>query len=223
MQRKILVAAGAVLQLAGAGLAQAQSADAVMVKLGVNHIGPQVSSGALSAPALPNTRIDVDGATSVILTGTLMLTDHWSVEGFAGLPYKHDVLGAGAIQGVGRIGTVKQVSPTVFLQYRFGQPLARVRPYAGVGLTYAYFYGEEGSGALTAITNPGGPATQMSVDAAWGVSAQLGVALQINKHWFADLAVVKTSLKTTAHLSTGQSIDTRLDPLSVGLSLGYRY
>jgi outer membrane protein len=44
-----------------------------------------------------------------------------------------------------------------------------------------------------------------------------------NDRWFADLSVIKTFIKNTTHLSTGQSIDAKLDPLSVGLTVGYRF
>jgi outer membrane protein len=146
-----------------------------------------------------------------------------SVEGYVGLPYKHDIVGDGTIAGVGKIGTVKQVSPTVFAQYRFMEPKSPVRPYVGLGLTYTKFYGEEGSGALTALTNPGSTPTRTKVDAAWGLSPQIGTTLLINDKWFMDASVIKTFLKTTTHLSTGQSISTKLDPLSFNLSIGYRY
>lgn len=221
--KTLTCAAVAVIAALGTQPALAQTAGTMMVKIGVNRIAPQVSSGDLSAPALPGTKIDVQAADSLILTGTYMLTDNWSIEGFAGLPYKHDVTGDGAINGVGTIGTVKQVSPSVFAQYRFGNPDSVFRPYVGLGLTYAYFYGEEGNAVLTGLTNPGGGPTRMSVDSAWGLSPQIGASFKLNQRWFVDLAVIKTFLKTTSHLSTGQSIDTKLDPLSIGLSVGYRY
>jgi outer membrane protein len=222
MQRSTLAAVAALMVL-GLPAAQAQTAGTWMVKAGLNRIAPQVTSGNLSAPGLPGTKIDVQEADSLIVTGTYMITSHWSAEFFAGLPYEHDVTGDGAIRGVGRIGTVKQISPTVIAQYRFGEPAARFRPYVGLGLTYAYFYGEEGSGALTALTNPGGRPTQMSVDSAFGLSPQIGASFWLTPKWFLDVSVIKTYLKTTSHLSSGQSIDTKLDPLSVGLSIGYRY
>lgn len=221
-QNTLALAAVAFLALA-AGSASAQSAGSIQVKIGVTQISPQVDSGNLSAPSQPNTKIDVKAATSAVLTGTYMLTDHVSVEAYGGLPFKHDIVGDGTIAGVGKIGTVKQVSPTVLAQYRFLEPKAAVRPYVGLGLTYAKFYGEEGSGALTALTNPGGTPTRPKVDAAWGLSPQIGTTLLINDKWFMDASVIKTFLKTNTHLSTGQSIATKLDPLSFNLSIGYRY
>lgn len=221
--KPIAISSLALLAALGCGAAQAQSAGSMIVKLGVNNIDPHVSSGDLSAPSLPGTKIDVKDATSAILTGTYMVTDNVSVEAFIGLPYKHEVVGAGTIASAGKLGTIKQVSPTVMGQYRFLAPASAFRPYVGLGVTYAYFYGEEGSGTLTAMTNPGGSPTHMSVDSAWGLSTQAGLTYRIDDRWGLDASVIKTFIKTTSHLSTGQSIDTKLDPLAVGVSVSYRF
>lgn len=215
----------AIAMLAGLGCtaAQAQSAGQWLFKLGVNNIAPKVSSGDLSAPSLPGTKIDVKDATSVIFTGAYMVTDNMSVEFLAGLPYKHDVVGAGTIQSAGKLGTIKQVSPTLLGQYRFLSPSAMFRPYLGAGITYAHFYGTEGSGTLTSLTNPGGSPTHMSVDSAWGGSVQAGATYHLMDRWYLDASVIKTFIKTTSHLSTGQSIDTKLDPLSVNVSIAYQF
>jgi len=221
--RFLLSGTVAALLVGVGGGALAQSAGEVQVKIGLNRIAPQVRSGDLSAPSLPGTQIDVKAATSAILTGTYMLTDNTSVELYAGLPYEHDVVGAGVIAGVGKIGSVKQVSPTLFAQYRFLEAQAPLRPYVGLGLTYAYFYGEKGSAALTALTNAGGKPTRLSAGSAFGLSPQVGATWRVDDRWFLDAVLVKTWLKNTTKLSTGQSIDTKLNPLSFGLSMGYRY
>jgi outer membrane protein len=221
--QKLLKSVCAMGLLATAAGAQAQSAGTWMVKVGINNIDPQVRSGNLSAPSLPNTQVDVKDNTTAIVTLTYMLTDNISFELYGGLPYKHDVVGAGAISGVGKIGSIKQISPTLFAQYRFLAAESDFRPYVGVGATWAHFFGEDGAGTLTALTNPGGPPTHISADSAWGVSPEIGATYKINERWYVDGSVIKTFLKNTAHLSTGQSIDVHLDPISVNLSIGYRF
>ena len=203
--------------------ALAQDAGTMAVKFGYNQIMPDVSSEDLSAPSIPGTKIDVKEAGAPILTLTYMFTSDFSLEFYAGLPYEHDIVGDGAIKGVGKIATVKQVSPTLFAQYRFLDKDSTIRPYVGLGLTYAYFYGEEGSGNLTALTNPGGEATQLEVDDAWGISPQIGATVKIDRNWFVDLSVIKSYVKTTSHLSTGQSIETKLDPVAVNIGVGDRF
>jgi outer membrane protein len=213
----------AALLCAPGGAAMAQSAGSWLLKAGVNNITPKVDSGDLTSPSMPGTKIDVESATSVIVTATYMYTDNFSVEFYAGLPYEHDVVGDGAIAGVGKLGSVKQVSPTVFAQWRFLDAKSAFRPYVGAGLTYAYFFDEEGSGTLTALTNPGGPPTHMSASSAWGPSLQAGATYQFDEHWFVDGSVIKTFVKNTNTLSTGQTIDTALDPVSANISVGYKF
>jgi outer membrane protein len=199
------------LALAASGSASAQAAGSWFAKGGFNNIAPQVKSGDLSAPSIPGTKIDVKSATSVIFTLGYMLTDEVSFEFYAGLPYKHEVVGDGSINGVGKLGTIKQVSPTLFAQYRFLAPSSPFRPYLGLGLTYGYFYGGEGSGTLTSLTNPGGSPTQLKASSAFGLSPQLGGTLALGERWFLDAAVVKTFIKNKSTLSTGQTINTTLN------------
>ena len=211
------------LAACAAGPAMAQSAGTWMIKGGVNNIAPHVSSGDLSAPSLPGTKVDVKNATSGIATLTYMLSDDVSFEMYVGLPYKHDIVGAGAIAGVGKIGTIKQVSPTLFGQYRFMPAGSPFRPYVGLGLTYAYFYGAEGSGTLTSLTNPGGSPTTLKSSSAFGLSPELGFSFAFSDRWYLDGSVIKTFLKNHTDLSTGQRIETKLDPVSTNLSIGYRF
>lgn len=194
------------------------------VKVGINKITPKVKSDDMTAPSLPGTKVDVGSNTQPIFSFIYNYDSKVSAELVLGTPYTHDVYGAGSINGVGKTGSVKSMPPTVFGQYHFLDTQSPVRPYVGMGVTYAYFYGETGSAALTALTNTGSSTpTTFTVDSAWGASPQIGLVYQIDEKWFADLVVVKTFLKTKAHFSTGQTINMRLDPLAVSLSLGYRF
>lgn len=215
-----LVAAAA---LCGAGAAQAQVAGEILVKLGWNKIMPKVKSDDLSAPSLPGSKIDIKSASALFFTATYMITDDISVEALGGLPYKHDIVGAGAVAGVGKIGSIHQISPTVLLQYRFLAADAPLRPYVGAGPTFAKFYGTKGSAALTAVTNPGGSPTTIGGDTEWGGTIELGGNYKIDRHWFLDAAILKTFISTKATLSTGQSTSAKLDPIAINASIGYTF
>ena len=218
---KLLAVAAAITASAAVS---AQTAGTWSAKVGVNKITPKVDSGDMSAPALPGTKADVGSDTEPVLVGTYMITDNVSAELDLGAPYKHDLVGAGAISGTGRLGTAKVLPPTILAQYRFLAPTATFRPYVGVGLTYAYFTDETGSGAMTALTNTGSSTpTTFKLDNSFGVTTQLGVTYAINEKWFADVAVTKTYLKTTAHFSTGQTQDIKLDPVAVSAGIGYHF
>ena len=206
-----------------ASAAHAQSAGSWSIRGGMTNISPDVTSGNLSAPSLPATKIDVKSATQVSGGITYMYTDHFGVDLPLALPFRHDLVGAGAIAGVGKIGDVKLLPITVFAQYRFLAAQARFRPYVGLGLTYANFFAERGSGTLTGLTNPGGTPTRLSIDDRWGLTPQLGLVGRINERWFFDVNVAKTHLKTRNTLSTGQTLDLKLDPVTVSVGVGMRF
>ena len=204
--------------------ASAQSAGTWFAKVGVNKITPKVESGAMSAPALPNTKADVGSDTEVLFAGGYMLTDNISTELDLGWPYTHEFFGDGSIKGSGKIGTADVLPPTLFLQYRFLEAKSAIRPYVGLGLTYAYFRKETGSGKLTAITNTGSTTpTTFSLDNKFAVTPQIGVAYTINDKWFLDGVVTKTYLKTTTHFSSGQTLDIKLDPVAIHFAVGYKF
>jgi outer membrane protein len=203
--------------------ASAQAAGEWVAKVGLNKITPKVKSGDVTAPALPQSRADIGADTQPVFTIARMLTDNIAVELDLGLPYKHKIYGAGSLEGTGQLASSEVLPPTVFLQYHLFEPSAKFRPYAGLGVTYAYFRSETGSGQLTALLNPGGPPSSFSMKNKWAASAQLGVSMAINEKWFADVNVVKSKLKTTARYSTGQTMEAALDPLAVGITLGYHF
>jgi outer membrane protein len=203
--------------------AHAQSAGSWLIRGGVTQISPDVTSGNLSAPSLPGTQADVKSATQVSGGITYMVTDHLAVDLPLALPFRHDLGGAGAIAGVGKIGDVKVLPITVFAQYRFLEAQSAFRPYAALGVTYANFFGERGTGTLTGLTNPGGTPTRLKIDDRWGLSSQLGVVGRINEQWFFDVSMAKTFLKTLNTLSTGQTLDIKLDPVTVSLGVGRRF
>ena len=222
-KQSIASALVATAALCGAGAVHAQAAGEVMVQLGWNKIMPKVRSSDLSAPSLPGSQINIKSASALFATATYMITDDISVEALGGLPYKHDIEGAGAVSGVGKIGTIHQISPTVLLQYRFLAADGPFRPYIGGGPTFAKFYGTKGSAALTAVTNPGGPPTTIGDDTEWGGTIEVGGNYKIDKHWFVDAALLKTFISTKATLSTGQSTSARLNPIAINASIGYTF
>ena len=217
---KLLVAAGA---LAVAGSAAAQAKGKWAVSAGAIEIEPKVASGAISAPALPNSLGDVGKDTEPVIVVNYGITDNITGEFTFAKPYKHSLYGAGAIAGTGEIGTVQALPPTAFVQYRFFQPNSAFRPYVGIGVTYAYFYKETGSFRMTALTNPGGPATTFSIDNKLTMSGQIGGVWNFNEKWFLNAALVKTRLRTDVHFSTGQNQHMKLDPNSTVLTLGYKF
>jgi outer membrane protein len=169
------------------------------------------------------TKTDVGSDTQLSGGITYMYTDNVSVDVPLALPFKHKLIGDGAMKGAGEIGEVRALPMTVFLQYRFMEAKAKFRPYVGLGATYAYFFNEQGSGKLTAATNPGGPPTKLTVDSKFSLTPQIGATVAIGDKWFVDLHYSRSKLSTTTHLSSGQHLDIALDPLSYGIDIGYKF
>lgn len=217
-----IVAAAAGLLVCG--LASAQSAGSWSARIGATNLSPDVTSGNLSAPSFPNTKVDAKESTQLSGGITYMVTDNIALDVPLATPFKHDLIGDGAIAGVGKLGSTKAIPATLMMQYRFNEANAAFRPYVAVGVTYAYFYGEKTTATLNGLTggtlaNP----TTAKVDNKFGALAQVGMVYNFNERWFVDASYSKSFLKTTIHLSSGQSISTKLNPNVFAVGLGYRF
>jgi outer membrane protein len=204
--------------------ALAQSAGTLMLRAGATQIKPNVDSGDLSAPSFVGTKIDVKSDTQFAGGVSYMLTDNISVDLPLSLPFKHDIVGAGAIGGVGKIGEVRALPITLLGQYRFLDATSPFRPYVGAGATYAKFYKGKGTAVLSGLTGgtPGNP-TSLSVESKLAATVQLGASYAFAGHWFIEADLTHTFLKTRATLTTGQTIDVTLNPNSYSLAVGYSF
>ena len=79
MKNSVRVAALAAA-LAACGLASAQSAGTWSARVGVTNLSPDVSSGNLSAPSFPNTKVDAKGNTQLSGGINYMLTDNLALD-----------------------------------------------------------------------------------------------------------------------------------------------
>jgi len=222
MKSKLLL--GALVALMSAGGAMAQSAGSIVVYGGGAQITPHVDSGDLTAPSLPGTKVDVKKASQVVGGVVYMWTDNIGIDLPIGPGYKHKVVGAGAIADVGKLGTVSALPVTLLAHYRFGEATSTVRPYLGAGVTYARFFKPISTASMSGITGgtPANP-TLLTMKSTGGPTAIAGVVVNVTGNWSVDLAVTKTFLKTTGSLSTGQTIETTLDPTSVKFGIGYKF
>ena len=210
--------------LACAAAAQAQSAGSLLIRGGATTITPNVSSGDLTAPSLAGTKSAIGSSTRLSGGITYMLDDNIAIDLPLAVPFEHDITGDGAIAGAGKIGTVKALPATLLVQWRFMEYNSAVRPYIGAGLTYAAFYGARSTSTLTALTGgtPANPTT-LSVESKWAASVQLGASFQIGSGWFIDANYTYTPLSTRTTLSSGQTLDAKLDPSSVSLTVGIKF
>jgi outer membrane protein len=215
----IKAAALTALALVG-GKAVAQTKSVWSVKAGYNYFFPQVKSGDITG--VPGGKVDIGTGRAPFASAAYMFTDHVSAELGFGVPPKLDIDGRGTIEQVGKIADAKVLSPILMFQYRFSRPDAVFRPYVGLGATYTKYNSVTTTPILSMLTNPSG-VTTATIDHAWGAVAQIGATYNLKQHWFVDGSIVPSRVKTTAHLSTGQSVNVKVDPVLVNLGVGYRF
>jgi outer membrane protein len=210
--------------LLGAASAQAQVKGSNLWRVGAAQITPNVTSGNLTVSP-PGTQVAIDSASSLAGGLTHMLSDNWALDVPLALPFKHTINGAGSfLNGVGKLGETKALPVTATLQYRFGAANAGFRPYLGAGVTYAMFYDETSTLALTAATggtraNP----TTMTFKDKLVPAVQLGLNFQLSAKWFGDVSMTYTPLETRGTLSTGQTIDVKVNPSALSFGVGMKF
>jgi outer membrane protein len=190
----------------------------------VMRISPNVDSGDLSPPAFVGTKADIKGDTQVGGGISYMLTDNIAIDVPLATPFKHELDGAGAIAGTGKIGEVRALPITLLAQYRFLDAKAPFRPYLGAGVTYAKFYKAKSTAVFSAMTGgtPSNPTT-LSVDSKFAATVEVGGIYTFTEHWFVEGFVSKTFLKTHTSLSSGQTLDAKIDPTTYSLAVGYAF
>ena len=216
-------AVAALFAACACGTVAAQSAGSISASIGFTHIAPDITSGNLSAPSLPGSQVSITNSTRLTGAANYMLTDAIALHLPLGLGFKHTINGAGALAGVGKLVDTKVMPITLIAQYRFMDAKASFRPYIGAGVSYLKFYDTNGTGVLTGLTNPGGPATGASFKSKLAPTVQLGGIINLNEKWYVDLAYSKTFIKTRATLTTGQTLDIKLDPNAYSFQVGYKF
>lgn len=181
-----------------------------LVRFGAASVNPNDSSGQVDTIA--GSGVSVDSGQGIFANLSYMMTDRVSVELLVATPFSHDITATGSIAGLGKIAEIKQLPPTVSVQYHF-TPRSSFRPYVGAGINYTTFFD---------IKTTGSTVTSMSLDDSWGLAAQAGFDKDINKNWFfnADLRYIK--IDTTATTNVG-NVDVTIDPWVVSIGVGTHF
>ena len=182
-------------------------------------VSPQEDASGVE-PAFPGGSVEVEDAVVPELDFTYFLTEKLGLELILATS-PHDLEGTGDLAGLGKVGDVMALPPTLTLQYHF-QPTAKVRPYVGVGLNYTMFYNEDASSSLEDAIGD----TSISLEDSFGLAAQVGVDVDINENWFMNADVKWINIETEAELNTGgaiNTVDVDLNPIVAGIGIGRRF
>jgi outer membrane protein len=233
MNRSYLSALVAVASIAG--MSTAALAQGMTVKIGVTRVNPNSSASAFTGPFLPADTISakVQSQSTLLLSISRDITPNWEVEFALGLPPAHDItlvvlkpsaLPPSVAAQDGQVAArIKQVAPTVFANYKFGDVASTIRPYVGLGVNYTNFASPESTLLNNSIN--GGP-TSMKFEDSMGLAFQVGVNVKISGPWSATLSWATAQVRTRATTNTlgvVRTADVSFSPSVASLLLGYSF
>jgi outer membrane protein len=178
---------------------QAQSAGDIVARVRAVNIDPATTAIAGVGDVTINSKVipEVDF--------TYFVTSNIAAELILTYPQQHDVLLNGA-----KIGTLKHLPPTLTAQYHFTN-LGPVKPYVGAGVN------------LTLFSDVNLPAGLEIKKSSVGFALQAGVDFAIDKKLSLNLDVKKVQLRTDLS-SGGANLGTiKVDPLLIGVGVGYKF
>ncbi len=121
------------------------------------------------------------------------------------VPQKHTVSSNGTA-----IGSLRHLPPTLLLQYHFNA--GGFKPYVGAGINFTRF---------SSVNVLGGAATLDRTST--GAALQIGVDIPLAKDLYLNVDVKKVFIKTTVSAGGAALGDFKVDPLLVGVGLGWRF
>ncbi len=243
-----LAAAGALLATAGAALAQDSAGASFLaslssptpstawtVRAGVTHIAPRSSASQATGPLLPGppsgVSLKVEDKYTTFFSVARALDDNIEVELAMGYPPTHPVTAQlssslpANVQGYNgqTVAMVRQLAPTLFVNYAFGPSTNTWRPFVGVGVNYTNFDKRTSTAAGNGLN--GGP-TRLELEDSWGLAAQVGLDYKINERWSIHTSLATAKVKTHLIATTAgaaREIDIKFRPVVLTVAAAYRF
>jgi outer membrane protein len=199
MKKQIIAVAVLSTLLSGAAIAQPAAEGPWMVRARAVHLDSVNSDGTGLGLSVNNKwmpEVDISYFLDKNVALELVLT----------VPQKHTV--RSSVLG-GEIGTLKQIPPTLMVQYHF--PMSGFKPYVGAGVNYTRF---------SSVNLPAGVDIERS---SWGPALQAGVDIPLSGNLSLNLDVKKVYIRTDVS-AAGANLGTfKIDPVLFGVGLGWRF
>jgi len=197
--KKTLLAAAALCALTS-GSAMAQTEGPWLVRARAVHLDSANKDNTGLGLSINNktlAEIDISYFFTPNIAAELVLT----------VPQKQDVTSSVA----GYLGTLKHLPPSLLLQYHFTQ-LGGFKPYVGAGINYTRF-------SSVSLLNGAADVQRNS----FGGALQVGFDIPLNKQWSLNFDVKKLYLNADVYVGGVNQGNFKVDPVLVGVGLGYRF
>lgn len=211
MKKTLLAIAALTALTSGAAMAQQQDGK-WMVRMRAVHID-SANGGSTNVPGIGDLDLSVSNKTIPELDISYFFTPNFAAELILTYPQKHDVR-SGALGGA-KIGSVKQLPPTLLAQYHFTN-FGAFKPYVGAGINYTRFSSVKWEDNVSGLN----PSIKKN---SWGGALQLGFDYALDKNWSINFDVKKVYMKTDVSLGGKPIGDLKIDPVLVGVGVGYRF
>lgn len=122
------------------------------------------------------------------------------------VPQEHDVKSNGV-----KIGTLSQLPPTLLLQYHFTN-FPGFKPYVGAGINYTKFTNTDILGGVATLNS-----------SSTGAALQVGVDVPLSGNMYFNFDVKKVLIGTDVYVGGVNKGSLKVDPLLVGVGLGWRF
>ncbi|WP_296183831.1 OmpW family outer membrane protein [Pseudomonas sp. UBA1879] len=228
MNKSLLGASVLALALCTPVIAEAHEAGDFIVRAGAARVVPNEDSGnlKLDGAKVAGTKATADNSTQLGLTFAYMLTDHVGLELLAATPFSHTIGVKGLGPGLdGKLADVKQLPPTLSLQYYPMDASSKFQPYAGVGLNYTKFFDTDLAG-----DRKDQGFSNLKLKDSVGLAGQIGMDYMLTDHlmlnasvWYIDIDT-KASVDGPSALSVGKTkVDVDIDPWVYMVGVGYKF
>lgn len=203
--KKMMLAAAAVCAFTS-GAAMAQEAQSPwMIRIRAVHLDSDNKDST-------GLGLSINNKTIPELDVSYFFTPNIAAELILTYPQKHDL----RADGLGKIGTLKHLPPTLLAQYHFTN-FGGFKPYVGVGINYTNFSSVNFDPAVQAALNPSIKRNS------WGAALQVGFDIPLTKQLSLNFDVKKVYIKTDVSAAGAKLGTFKVDPVLVGVGLGWRF
>jgi len=205
MNRKILIGSLALAGVVFAGVAQADDSPwQVRARAVYLDFQNDQSSGL---PLAGGTKVEADSRWIPEVDVSYFFTKNISTELVLTYPQTVDIKVGGSKQG-----SIKALPPSLLVQYHYTD-WGSFQPYAGLGINYTSF---------TSRSNILGGTAQVD-SSSIGLAAQVGMDYVINKNWSVNVDAKYIQMNTDVKLNGTKIGSVGLNPITIGVGVGYRF